>query len=85
MWYGICSCPKFLLHSHGSCTGQDVGKFGLLIVVRNNPYHLFDFANHTVIYAKTTEILAEALVAEQGSRAAGIASLLDQDQGPGLR
>ena len=42
-----------------------------------------DFADDAVIFAETTEVLARALDSlwEGGSRAAWIASFLDQDQG----
>ena len=44
-----------------------------------------DLADDAVIFAEATEVLAGALDSlERGSRAAWIASFLDQNQGPGV-
>ena len=44
-----------------------------------------DFADDTVIFAETTEVLAGALDLLRRKQGRLVASFLDQDQGPGVR
>ena len=61
---------------------EDVGKVGPVVSFGTNRITDFYFEDDAVIFAETTEGIR---FAERGSRAAWIASFLDQDQGLGVR
>ena len=49
-----------LQYVYGPCYGQDVGKVGVTIVVRNSPITDLDFTDDAVIFANTTGVLSKA-------------------------
>ena len=54
------SCPNHLQHLHGPCTKDDVEKSGGEVSFGNVWIADLDFADDVFIFAKTTEVLAEA-------------------------